>query len=378
MSLIVQVLSSACQLLKISWLCRITFILLPLTACEEAFIREEYQDNAVDVFNSLWSEVDENYTFFDLRNINWDAVYEQNRPRVENGMRNDSLFNVLADMLFVLRDGHVNLQAGFDLGRNWDWYLDFPQNFDDRLIERNYLGEDHQISGPFRHQMIDSIGYVYYESFENNVSESIFNYILGRYSSRVEDGDTTIVKGLIIDVRDNGGGSLSNVNTMVNRFATEKKLIHYWQYKDGPGHNQLTERIPKYVEPAGDFQYLGPVIVLTNRSCYSATNFFVQMMKGLGNRTINGQEVDNVLVMGDRTGGGGGLPINRELPNGWTYRFSSTVTTTVAGDNIELGVSPDVRVDMTDEDRAEGRDTILETALDTINRAYDRAVSGNS
>ena len=349
--------------------------LLPLipTACEEALIREEYQDNAVDVFHSLWTEVDENYTFFDLRNIDWDAVYAQNRPRVENGMRNDSLFNVLADMLFVLRDGHVNLQAGFDLTRNWDWYLNFSQNFDYRLIERNYLGENYQISGPFRHQLIDSIGYVYYKSFEDEVSESIFNYVISRYTSRVENGDTTIVKGLIIDVRDNGGGSLSNVNTMVSRFTTEKKLVHYWQYKDGPGHNDLTERIPKFVEPKGEFQYQGPVIVLTNRSCYSATNFFVQIMKSLGNRNS-----DNILIMGDRTGGGGGLPINRELPNGWTYRFSSTVTTTVAGENIELGVDPDVRVDMTDEDRAEGRDTILETALDTINEAYDRAVERNS
>ena len=347
-------------------------IVFSLTACEEAFIQEEYQANAVDVFNSLWTEVDENYTFFDLRGIDWDAVYAQNRPRVKDGMSNDSLYNVLADMLFVLQDGHVNLQAGFDLSRNWDWYLDFTQNFDYRLIERNYLGEDHQISGPFRHQMIDSIGYVYYESFQDNVSTSIFNYILGRYSSRVTDGDTTIVKGLIIDVRDNGGGSLSNVNTMVNRFATEKKLIHYWQYKDGPEHNDLTERIAKFVEPEGDFQYQGPVIVLTNRSCYSATNFFVQMMKSLGSGNT-----DNILIMGDNTGGGGGLPINRELPNGWTYRFSSTVTTTVAGENIELGIAPDVRVDMTKEDKAAGRDTILEAALTIINEAYARAIENS-
>ena len=340
-----------------------------MISCEEAFIREAYQDNALDVFNSLWTEVDENYASFDIRNIDWDAVYARNRPRVENGMRNDSLFNVLADMLFVLQDGHVNLQAGFDLSRNWKWYLDYPQNFDYRLIERNYLGENHQISGPFRHQLIDSIGYVYYRSFENKVNESVFNYVLSRYSSRVENGDTTIVKGLIIDVRDNGGGSLSNVEEMVSRFTEEKKLVHYWQYKDGPGHNDLTERIPKFVEPKGDFQYQFPVVVLTNRSCYSATNFFVQTMKSLDN---------NILVMGDQTGGGGGLPINRELPNGWTYRFSSTVTTTVAGENIELGVAPDVRVDMSEEDQREGRDTILEAALTTIKDAYRRAVEGDS
>ncbi|MFP4506310.1 MAG: S41 family peptidase [Cyclobacteriaceae bacterium] len=336
---------------------------LLLSSCEEVLINEEYEDQAVDVFNSLWTTVDENYTFFDFKNIDWDAVYAANRPRVENGMRSDSLFNVLSDMLFVLRDGHVNLSAGFDLSRNWQWYLNYPPNFDWDIIERNYLGDDYEISGPFYNRVIDSIGYVYYESFEDDVSEGLVDYIVRKFSSRVsQDGDTTIVKGMVIDVRNNGGGSLGNVEKIVGRFADERKLVHYWQYKDGPGHNDLTERIPKYVEPEGEFQYQGPVVILTNRRCYSATNFFVQIMKNF----------PNVLVIGDSTGGGGGLPINRELPNGWRYRFSSTLTTTVAGENIEDGVAPDERVDITEEDLRNGRDTILERAFEIVNTVYDR------
>ncbi|WPP48129.1 S41 family peptidase [Catalinimonas niigatensis] len=328
------------------------------SSCEEVLINEEHEDNAVDVFNSLWTTVDENYTFFDYKNIDWDEVYAANRPRVENGMRRDSLFNVLADMLFELRDGHVNLQAGFDLSRNWQWYLDYPQNFDYSIIERNYLKDDYEISGPFRNRIIDSIGYVYYPSFESDVSESLVDYIIGKYSSRVVNNrDTIIVKGLVIDVRNNGGGKISNVEKIVGRFADEKKKVHYWQYKNGPEHNNFTERIPKYVEPEGEYQYQAPVVILTNRSCYSATNFFVQIMKNF----------PNVLVIGDSTGGGGGLPVNRELPNGWRYRFSSTVTTTVSGENIEDGVAPDIKVDMREEDMQEGRDTILERAFEIIN-----------
>nr|WKN39139.1 S41 family peptidase [Tunicatimonas sp. TK19036] len=341
---------------------------LLMFACEEALIRDEYDNNAVDVFNSLWTTVDENYTFFDLKGIDWDAVYEANRPRVKNGMRNDSLFNVLADMLFVLRDGHVNLQAGFDLSRNWDWYLDYPQNFDFTTLERNYLGDDYEITGPFLHRAIDSVGYIYYKSFEDDFSESIADYLVTLYASRVSDEDTIIYRGLIIDVRDNGGGSIGNVNTLVSRFTDERRHVQNWYYKDGPGHNDLTEPVKKYVDPKGDYQYKAPVVVLTNRSCYSATNFFVQIMKNF----------PNVVVMGDNTGGGGGLPINRELPNGWTYRFSSTVTTTVAGENIENGVAPDIRVDITDEDKQAGRDTILEEALRLINRVYDEGSSRGS
>jgi C-terminal processing protease CtpA/Prc len=171
---------------------------------------------------------------------------------------------------------------------------------------------------------------------------------------------------LIIDVRNNGGGSLENARTIVSRFTEEKKLVHNWQYKNGPGHDDLTEKIPKYIEPGGgkDRQYKGPVMILTNRSCFSATNFFVQMMKEVLPR-------GRLRVVGYQPGGGGGLPLNRELPNGWIYRFSSTVTTTPAGENIEGGIKPDVKVDMKPEDMAEGKDTILETALQIIRDAYN-------
>ncbi len=345
-------------------------VFLVCSACEELFIDGREDGNAVENFDELWRTVDENYSFFTSKNIDWDSAYAVSRPRVSDGMPRDSLFNIMADMLFALRDGHVNLFAGFDLSRNWEWYLDFPQNFDFSLIERNYLKDDFQITGPFYNRLIDSIGYIYYESFEDDFSESVIDYLVSQYSSRVEnERDTVLVKGLIIDVRNNGGGSLENARTIVSRFAEEKTLVHHWQYKNGSGHDDFTDKIPKYIEPKGEFQYQGPVIILTNRSCYSATNFFVQMMKEVMPR-------GRLRVVGDQTGGGGGLPLNRELPNGWIYRFSSTKTTTPAGIDIEAGIKPDVKVDMKEEDLADGKDTILETALRIIKNAYEQQSGG--
>ena len=351
-----------------SWLAIGSIIIASLlcSSCEELLIDGKAASNAVENFEELWRTVDENYSFFTSKNIDWDSAYQVNHPKITEGMPRDSLFNIMADMLFALRDGHVNLFAGFDLSRNWEWYLDYPQNFDFSLVERNYLGDSYQISGPFYNSLIDSIGYIYYESFEDDFSESVLDYLITQYSSRIENNkDTVFVKGLIIDVRNNGGGSLDNARTMVSRFAEEKTLVHYWQYKNGPGHDDFTDRIPKYIEPGGEFQYQGPVIILTNRSCFSATNFFVQMMKEVMPR-------GRLRVVGDQTGGGGGLPLNRELSNGWIYRFSSTVTTTPAGENIEFGIKPDVEVDMDPDDMAEGKDTMLETALQIIKNAYEQ------
>jgi C-terminal processing protease CtpA/Prc len=93
--------------------------------------------------------------------------------------------------------------------------------------------------------------------------------------------------------------------------------------------------------------------VLTNRRVYSAGNMFVSYMS----------HFPHVTLVGDQTGGGGGLPYSGELLNGWRYRFSSSQGFDANMQHIELGVPPDVKVDLTPEAEFIGIDTIIETAL---------------
>ena len=95
-----------------------------------------------------------------------------------------------------------------------------------------------------------------------------------------------------------------------------------------------------------------PVVVLTNRQVFSAANEFVKYMMCC----------PNVTVVGDKTGGGAGLPFTSELPNGWTVRFSACPMFDRNGNSTEDGIMPDHRVDLADEDFLRGRDTIIEYA----------------
>ena len=70
----------------------------------------------------------------------------------------------------------------------------------------------------------------------------------------------------------------------------------------------------------------------------------------------------NVTIVGDRTGGGSGLPFSSELPNGWSIRFSASPILDAGMNQTEFGIDPDVEVDMTDEDIDRGLDTIIEKA----------------
>jgi hypothetical protein len=335
-------------------------LVILLSACERAFIKENPEPNNAEVFDHLWETVDQKYSFFDDKDIDWDrakSLYRGDAVRARNSIE---LFNALADLLFVLEDGHVNLSAGIDLSRNWEWYLDYPPNFNWDIIERNYLlpSEDYQISGPLHNTIIDSVGYIYYESFGNSVSTSLLDYIILKFEEEQINSLEGPVAGLIIDIRNNGGGSISNAFTIANRFAGDKTKVADWFYKNGPAHDDFTKAEEKFIEFDGDEEYKfnKPIVVLTNRSSYSSANFFASMMSF----------IPNVTLMGDQTGGGGGLPINNELPNGWRVRFSSTRTIDARGNNIEFGVAPDVKLDLDSADLQNGRDTMIEAAIDLI------------
>ena len=79
----------------------------------------------------------------------------------------------------------------------------------------------------------------------------------------------------------------------------------------------------------------------------------------------------HVTIMGDRTGGGSGLPFSSELPNGWSVRFSASPQLSAEMEQIEFGIDPDVKLDMTDEDEDQGRDTLIEAARALLNSPSD-------
>lgn len=302
-------------------------------------------------FEALWRTIDERYCFLDYKAQNgcfpWDEVYAKYRSRVHDGMTSSQLFEVLCDMLAELKDGHVNLYRPADVGRYWSWHEDYPSNFNDS-VHTLYLGTDYRIAAGLKYRILDdNIGYVYYESFSSGIGEGNLDEMM--YYLRLCDG-------IIIDVRNNSGGTLTYAERFAGRFTNEKLLVGYISHKTGKGHNDFSAPAAEYIEPSDGIRWQKKAVVLTNRSCYSATNTFVRDMK----------ECPLVTVMGDRTGGGSGLPFSSELPNGWAVRFSACPMYDAAMQQIEFGIDPDVSVSLTQEDIARNKDTLIEAAREFL------------
>lgn len=320
-----------------------------LTSCDKDL---EVEDSPRENFEMLWRTIDERYCFFEYKKDSikdWDDVYDEYSLMIHDDMSQFDLFDVLGSMLNELKDGHVNLVSSFDRSR-YDLQGDYPFNFDINILEGpRYLGKDYKQAGGIMYKRLsEDVGYMYYSSFSNSFNDSNLNHILYYFK------DT---KGIIIDIRNNGGGMATNVEALADRFVDKKEIVGYWQYKTGKAHDALSSPRTIYLEPdTENLRYLRKVVVLTNRGCYSAANDFVQTMKGL----------PNVKIVGDRTGGGAGMPVSSELPNGWSVRFSTAPYMDKNKGYTEFGIEPDVHVDMAKEDAERGIDSVIEAACDMI------------
>lgn len=317
-----------------------------LVGCQQG--ESEYDDSPQANVNALWRIIDEHYCFLDYKEqtlgFSWADKQQEYCKMVRPDMSRSQLFEVLCRMLSTLKDGHVNIYSSLDVGRNWSWKEDYPENLD-RELRDSYLGTDYRIASGLKYRILDdNVAYVVYESFSDAVGEGNLDDML--YYLR-------LCNGLILDIRGNSGGMLTNAETLAARFTNERILVGYVRHKTGKGHNDFSQPQAEYVKPAlKRVRWQKPVVVLVNRSCFSAANTFVRDMK----------QMSQVTVMGDSTGGGSGMPFSSELPIGWSVRFSACPSYDVDMQQIEAGIPPDIPCALDSAEALRGKDSMIEKA----------------
>ena len=174
-------------------------VLIPLNSCHD---QVEWDNDPYGNFDALWSILDEHYCFFAYKDVDWQAVKAKYRCKIHDDITNRELFDLCSDMLKELQDGHTNLISSFDVSRYWIWEQ-YPINYDERLIDEHYLNFNYRRASGIKYQILgNNFAYMYYGDFASGIGDGNLDIILNNLAAS---------DGLIIDVRNNGGGYLTNV-----------------------------------------------------------------------------------------------------------------------------------------------------------------------
>ncbi|MCP3876558.1 MAG: tail-specific protease [Desulfobacteraceae bacterium] len=171
--------------------------------------------------------------------------------------------------------------------------------------------------------------------------------------------NTENIDGLIIDLRDNGGGSLKEANQLTGLFL-----------KSGPTVQIKTKyRVSRLYDDDPSIAYSGPLIVLINRMSASASEIFAGAIK----------DYHRGIIVGTRSFGKGTVQELQPLGQG-KLKLTSAKFYRVSGESTQnLGIVPDLKypqlykVEDTGEsslDDALPWDTIIKTSYNAYRSLY--------
>ncbi|MCR5797093.1 MAG: S41 family peptidase [Eubacterium sp.] len=156
-------------------------------------------------------------------------------------------------------------------------------------------------------EMIDGYGYIRIATFDNETDD--------QFKKKVDDLEKQGAKGLLIDLRDNGGGIVDSAINMLNRLLPKGKLITE-KSKRGEDVEYTSDDEQKYDKP---------IVVLVNGNSASASEIFAGSLRDragvklVGTKTYGKGVVQSVISLEDSCGGGLKLTTSEYfLPNGET------------------------------------------------------------
>lgn len=171
------------------------------------------------------------------------------------------------------------------------------------------------------------------------------------------------VPGLIIDLRNNGGGFGFLADQMSAYFFREEMAIGYGAaWDESLGYFYTDPNTPQMLyPPSADMQYDGRIAVLVSPNCASACEFFAHNMTLQQRATIVGQYP---------TGGLGGGVKDFEMPGNMTVRFPIARPLDLDGNIIieNVGVVPDLLVPVNEATLFSTGDPVLEAGIEALQR----------
>jgi C-terminal processing protease CtpA/Prc len=208
----------------------------------------------------------------------------------------------------------------------------------------------------------DSIGYMRITAFGGYTEEGSYRSNLAALEGALDTifADTRGWRGLVIDVRVNGGGADPLGLAIASRLTAAPYMAYAKVARSDPGDpTMMTKPQRSVVSPSTRPGWRGPVVELTSRYSVSAAETFTQAL--MGRRPA-------IARVGENTQGVFSDVLGRTLPNGWRMGLPNELFLTEQGTSFDgPGIPPTVPVPtFTKADLEAGRDPGLERAMSLL------------
>ncbi|MBO0933172.1 S41 family peptidase [Fibrella aquatilis] len=272
-------------------------------------------------FEAFWQLFNRYYAHFDTRGVDWQQQYRRFRPSISPSTSDEALLTIFNQMVAPLRDGHVVISPTGDLPASAK-YARFYQEFPTKDLQTQF----HQVSLAFLQQR--GFGqFVPFQSAPYNIGgycrSTEYGYLqlngfggmpLTAFARQLDDMVAAFsdVKGLILDIRINGGGSPAYLGELIGRLTQVKRLVGYGRARIGKKSYEYGPWTSYYVLPRGERKLIKPIVVLTSGSTISAGDHCALYLR----------EFPYVKLAGEQSNGIFSPMLGKRLPNGWEIALS--------------------------------------------------------
>ncbi len=317
-------------------------------------------NDPIDVFNEIWTLYNTRYGGFETKGIDWKNLYDVYRTKINENTSEDELFNVVASMLRHLNDPHIqvkmlNSKRHFYAGTIGNIIEDIgfenmKKLFSSRPAVDKYFKQELSMLNGFSFAWLeDGIGYIHFGEFGNyKKTEKTMEKIISYFSSS---------NGIILDIRRNIGGDDHVGKLIADCFADKKREYMITSTKNRLVHYCYADKKIWSIKPKKNIKYLNPVILLIDKTTFSAAENFALAMR----------ELPHIKLVGDTTAGGFADADWIPVSCGWEVCIPVGVFTDKSGFCWEgIGIHPNYKVRTDPTKPINGADELVELSLSLI------------
>ena len=274
--------------------------------------------------DELKQAIDKDYSYRDLHKLDWDKLFKAFDARLEAARTPIQFAQEAAKMLAQNKDMHIWLTVGDEHVPTFQ--RNVQANYNKASLQKLVPGFTQRNETVSTGQFPDGIGYIMIRSWPGQTPDQL----KPAFEALSEFGRA---KGLIVDVRSNGGGAEPLAQQFAGCFIDQPKVYGKDAIRSDGEFGKILER---EIAPTKDRpKYRGKVAVLSGPVVMSSCESFLLMMK----------QVPNCKLIGAKSYGSSGNPQPHELSNGVTVLLPSWKDLRLDGTCFEgEGIAPDIEV----------------------------------